>query len=227
MDGFLNNDPGHVNNYSPLDYLSFDEAAELAYFGARVLHPTTLIPAKQSGIPVLLKNTLNPNSKGTIISNKIQSGKIKAVAAKDGITSITIHSGRMLMAYGFLSAVFRVFEKHRTAVDMVTTSEVSVAVTIDNSTHLEEIVSELQKMGQVETFINQSIVCIVGDNLTENQGNVSQIFSSLENIPIRMISYGAAKNSISMLVDSHNKVQSLEALNELLLTHKNKIQVHV
>ena len=227
VDGFLNNDPGYIRNSKPLEYLSFDEAAELAYFGARVLHPTTLIPAKQSGIPVLLKNTHNPLSKGTVISDRIQSGEIKAVAAKDGIISITIHSGRMLMAYGFLAGVFRVFEKYKTPVDMVTTSEVSVAVTIDNASRLDKIIDELDKMGQVETTQNLSIVCIVGDNLTENQGNVSQIFSSLENIEIRMISYGAAKNSISILVDSHRKIRTLKALNNLLPHHKTKNFSHV
>ena len=227
VDGFLNNDPGYIRNSKSLEYLSFDEAAELAYFGARVLHPTTLIPAKQSGIPVLLKNTHNPLSKGTVISDRIQSGEIKAVAAKDGIISITIHSGRMLMAYGFLAGVFRVFEKYKTPVDMVTTSEVSVAVTIDNASRLDKIIDELDKMGQVETTQNLSIVCIVGDNLTENQGNVSQIFSSLENIEIRMISYGAAKNSISILVDSHRKIRTLKALNNLLPHHKTKNFSHV
>ena len=227
VDGFLNNDPGYIRNSKSLEYLSFDEAAELAYFGARVLHPTTLIPAKQSGIPVLLKNTHNPLSKGTVISDRIQSGEIKAVAAKDGIISITIHSGRMLMAYGFLAGGFRVFEKYKTPVDMVTTSEVSVAVTIDNASRLDKIIDELDKMGQVETTQNLSIVCIVGDNLTENQGNVSQIFSSLENIEIRMISYGAAKNSISILVDSHRKIRTLKALNNLLPHHKTKNFSHV
>lgn len=216
VDGLLNNDPGYVRGSLPLKNLSFDEAAELAYFGARILHPQTIIPAKNAGIPVLLKNTLNPHATGTLISDKMQSGGIKAVAAKDGITSITIHSGRMLLAYGFLKNIFEVFEKYETPVDMVTTSEVSVSLTIDNTDRLEHILMELNKLGELSYMQNQSIICIVGDNLTEKQGNVARIFSSLEHIRIRMISYGAAKNSISFLVDTKNRTHTLESLNSLL-----------
>lgn len=227
VDGLLNNDPEYVRGSLPLKNLSFDEAAELAYFGARVLHPQTIIPAKNAGIPVFLKNTLNPNAAGTLISDKAQSGGIKAVAAKDEITSITIHSGRMLLAYGFLKKIFEVFEKYETPVDMVTTSEVSVSLTIDNVDKLEHILMELNKLGELSFMKHQSIICIVGDNLTENQGNVARIFSSVEDIPIRMISYGAAKNSISFLVDTKNRTEALEALNILLVDEEERVLQHV
>jgi len=226
VDGLLNNDPAFVRGSLPLKNLSFDEAAELAYFGARVLHPQTIIPAKNAGIPVWLKNTLNPASRGTLISDKVQNGGIKAVAAKDGITSITIHSGRMLLAYGFLKNIFEVFDKYETAVDMVTTSEVSVSLTIDASDNIEHILAELNQLGELTYTSHQSIVCVVGDNLTENQGNVARIFSSLENIPLRMISYGAAKNSISILVDTDNRTHTLEALNVLLPNKEERHYQH-
>jgi aspartate kinase len=215
VDGFLNNDPGFVRGALPLKYLSFDEAAELAYFGARVLHPSTIYPAKESGIPVLLKNTKNPDSPGTVISEKRQSGDIKAVAAKDGIHSITIHSHQMLLAYGFLRKVFEVFEKYRTPVDMVTTSEVSVSVTVDDITYLQKILDELKELGEV-TFNSQlSLVCVVGDHLADNKGKVMEVFEALKEIPVKMISYGAAKNSIALLVDTAHKVAALESLNQI------------
>lgn len=216
VDGFLNNDPGFVRGALPLRYLSFDEAAELAYFGARVLHPATLYPVKEAGIPVVLKNTLNPIGKGTVISSRQQNGHVKAVASKDNICSITIHSHRMLLAYGFLRKVFEIFENHKTSVDMVTTSEVSVSVTIDNTTRLEYILSDLSKLGSVEYQKYQSLVCVVGDSLSQKRGHVEQVFASVSSIPIRMISYGAAKNSITFLVDSADKINTLEALNSLL-----------
>lgn len=216
VDGFLNNDPGYVRGALPLSYLSFDEAAELAYFGARVLHPATLHPAKEAGIPVVLKNTLNPESKGTVISSRQQNGQVKAVASKDNICSITIHSDRMLLAYGFLRKVFEIFENHKTSVDMVTTSEVSVSVTIDNVFRLENILADLSELGYVEHHKDQSLVCVVGDSLSANRGNVEHVFAAVRNVPIRMISYGAAKNSISFLVDGTDKIITLEALNSLL-----------
>jgi aspartate kinase len=219
VDGFLNNDPGLVHDCIPLDHLSYNEAAELAYFGARILHPRSLFPAQQKNIPLLLKNTLNPQAKGTLISNKTQKGNIKAIAGKDGITSITVHSGRMLLAYGFLKRLFEIFEYLKTPVDMVTTSEVSVSATIDDNTHLNEILSELRNMGEVEVRTNMSIVCVVGDHLTENQGKVSQIFQSLSTIPVRMISYGAGKNSITVLVDMVDKANTLQSLQSLILNH--------
>jgi aspartate kinase len=226
VDGFLNNDPGYVSDSYPLDHLSFDEAAELAYFGARVLHPTSLSPARRAGIPVLLKNTFNPSAKGTLISNQKKDGGIKAVAAKDGITSITIHSGRMLLAYGFLKNIFEIFEKYKTPVDMVTTSEVSVSVTIDNTKNLEEILNDLSQMGEVEFNSKQAIICVVGDKLSEKRGHVARIFSEIDHIPIGMISYGAAKNSITFLVDTENKTMALRALQNLLPTKTTNILQH-
>ena len=216
VDGFLNNDPGFVRGALPLKYLSFDEAAELAYFGARVLHPATIYPAKETGIPVLLKNTRNPEKPGTVISEKKQSGDIKAVASKDGISSITIHSHQMLMAHGFLRKVFEIFEKHETAVDMVTTSEVSVSVTIDNKEKINEILSDLKELGEVNFSDNLSLVCVVGDHLADNKGKVMEIFSALKEISVKMISYGAAKNSIAFLVDENVKTDTLELLNKIL-----------
>ncbi len=224
VDGFLNNDPSFVIGALPLKYLSFDEAAELAYFGARILHPATIYPAREAGIPVLLKNTKNPENPGTVISEKKQSGNIKAVAAKDGITSITIHSHQMLMAYGFLRKVFEVFEKHKTAVDMVTTSEVSVSVTIDNNKYIERIIKELKILGEVNFSENLSLVCVVGDHLADNRGKVMDIFAALKNIQVKMISYGAAKNSIAFLVDENSKIETLESLNKILnYSHQNSL----
>ena len=222
VDGFLNNDPGFVRGAIPLAYMSFDEAAELAYFGARVLHPATLHPAKEAGIPVILKNTLNPQNKGTVISDRQQNGRIKAVASKDNICSITIHSHRMLLAYGFLRLVFEVFENYKTSVDMVTTSEVSVSVTIDNIESLENILRDLSAYGDVHHDTGLSLVCVVGDSLAEKKGKVEEVFSAVANTPIKMISYGAAKNSISFLVDSQDKIATLESLNDLL-NHSLKI----
>ena len=216
VDGFLNNDPNYVRSAAPISHLSFDEAAELAYFGARVLHPSTLNPAREAGIPVLLKNTLRPEARGTIISNHRISGTLKAAAAKDNIWVITIHSNRMLMACGFLKNVFEVFERYRTSVDMVTTSEVSVSMTIDNPENLEAIAAELENLGQVTYSNGFSIICVVGDHLSENRGKVRQLFAVLEDIPIRMISYGAARNSISMLVETRARTETLESLNALL-----------
>jgi aspartate kinase len=215
VDGFLNNDPGFVRGALPLKYLSFDEAAELAYFGARVLHPSTIYPAKESGIPVLLKNTKKPDNPGTVISEKRQSGDIKAVAAKDGIHSITIHSHQMLLAYGFLKKVFEIFEKYQTSVDMVTTSEVSVSVTIDDTTSLKKILNDLNELGEVTYHNGLSLVCVVGDHLADNKGKVMEVFDALKEIPVKMISYGAAKNSIAMLVETKHKVAALESLNQI------------
>ncbi len=223
VDGFLSNDPGLVQNCFPLKQLSYYEAAELAYFGARILHPRSLFPAQNHDILLRLKNTLNPKAKGTLISSQTQKGNIKAVAGKDGITSITIHSGRMLMAYGFLKSLFQVFEVYKTPVDMVTTSEVSVSVTIDDKSNIDNILTDLRKMGEVEVRTNMSIVCVVGDQLTDNKGQVSRIFQTLDCIPVRMISYGASKNSITFLVDKNNKAQTMLSLQSLIpnLTMQN------
>lgn len=225
VDGFLINDPSHVRGVLPLRNLSFDEAEELAYFGARILHPQTIAPAKVAGIPVLLKNTLNPSAEGTCISDRVQNGGIKAAASKDGICLIQVHSARMLLATGFLRGVFEVFEKYGTAVDMVTTSEVSVSITIDQQHHLEEILGALQAFGSVSWQKDLSILCIVGDQLAMNRGQVDQVFNTLRGIPTRMISYGAARNSISLLLETADKLRALEALNQVILQHiQNPVQ---
>jgi aspartate kinase len=214
IDGMHNNDPRIVKNTYPIAELSFDEAAELAYFGAKILHPSSVLPAKQKNIPVRLLNTMEPEAKGTTISAERVSGGIKAVAAKDGITAIKIKSGRMLLAYGFLRSVFEVFERYKTPIDMITTSEVAVSLTIDNDKALKEIVAELEKFGQVEVDKEQTIICVVGDFIAQNSGSSLKIFKSLQDIPLRMISYGGSRSNISLLIDTSNKVEALNKLNE-------------
>jgi len=217
IDGFHNNDPRYVPNTKRVDVLSFNEAAELAYFGAKILHPQTVLPAKNNNIPVRLKNTMNPPDPGTLITGESKGAGIKAVAAKDGITAIKIRSGRMLNAYGFMKNIFEIFEYFKTSVDMVTTSEVAVSVTIDNPKHLEEIVNELKEYGDVEVDKNQTIVCIVGNMIAEEKGFAAKVFFALENIPIRMISYGGSRHNISVLVNTNDKKETLLALSEKLL----------
>ncbi len=215
IDGFHNNDPRFVENTKAINELSFDEAAELAYFGAKIMHPASVLPCKLSSIPVRLKNTLNPSEEGTLISNKLERKRIKAVAAKDGITAIKIKSGRMLLAYGFLRKVFEVFEIYKTPIDMITTSEVAVSLTIDDTRNLKEIEKELRKFGMVEIDENQSIICIVGDFISEAAGSAKLVLEALEEIPLRMISYGGSNHNISVLVDQENKIEALQALNKL------------
>ncbi|MCX2741003.1 aspartate kinase [Pontibacter anaerobius] len=214
IDGMHNNDPRIVKNTYPIAELSFDEAAELAYFGAKILHPSSVQPAKQKNIPVKLLNTMEPEAKGTTISTNTEGGKIKAVAAKDGITAIKIKSGRMLLAYGFLRSVFEVFERYKTPIDMVTTSEVAVSLTIDNDKHINEILAELKEFGQVEVDRDQTIICVVGDFIAERSGSGLAIFESLQHIPLRMISYGGSKNNISLLINEADKVEALTKLND-------------
>ncbi|MER2997062.1 aspartate kinase [Pontibacter populi] len=214
IDGMHNNDPRIVKNTYPIAELSFDEAAELAYFGAKILHPSSVLPAKQKNIPVRLLNTMQPEAKGTIIQSETSGGGIKAVAAKDDITAIKIKSGRMLLAYGFLRSVFEVFERYKTPIDMITTSEVAVSITIDNNKFLNEIVAELKEVGQVEVDENQTIICVVGDFIAEKSGTSLKVFESLKNIPMRMISYGGSKNNISLLINTSDKVEALTKLNE-------------
>jgi len=214
IDGMHNNDPRIVDNTHPIAELSFDEAAELAYFGAKILHPSSIRPAKLKNIPVRLLNTMQPQAKGTIISAKTSVDNIKAVAAKDGIVAIKIKSGRMLLAYGFLRTVFEIFERYKTSIDMITTSEVAVSLTIDNTTHLKEILKELERIATVEIDYEQTIICIVGDFLEEKTGYATKIFDALQTIPIRMISYGGSKNNISVLVNSNHKKDALVALNK-------------
>ena len=217
IDGFHNNDPRYVENTKKIDQLSFNEAAELAYFGAKILHPQTVLPARVQNIPVRLKNTLNPTDSGTLITSKSTGTGIKAVAAKDNITAVKIRSGRMLMAYGFLKSVFSVFEKYKTPIDMISTSEVAVSLTIDNTEKLNKIKKQLDKFGTVEVDHDMSIVCMVGDIIGEERGFASKVFDALDGIPIRMISYGGSRHNISVLVPSTLKKRTLQALSEDLL----------
>jgi len=217
IDGFHNNDPRFVEQTHAIGELSFDEAAELAYFGAKIMHPASVLPCKLSNIPVRLKNTLSPSDVGTLISNKLERKRIKAVAAKDGITAVKIKSGRMLLAYGFLRKIFEVFEIYKTPIDMITTSEVAVSLTIDDTSRLEEIEKELKKFGIVEIDTNQSIICIVGDFISEAAGSAKLVLEALEKTPLRMISYGGSSHNISVLVDQENKVEALKSLNKLFI----------
>lgn len=215
IDGMHNNDPRIVKNTFPIRELSFEEAAELAYFGAKILHPSTITPAKMKGVPVRLKNTMEPSAYGTLISDKTTDTEIKAIAAKDNITAIYIHSTRMLNAYGFLKRVFEVFEKYKTPVDMITTSEVSVSVTVDQTTHLDDIMRELREFAELENpDSNQVIVCIVGNFYADKEGIAIKVLDAMRKIPIRMISYGASEHNISLLVDAKHKNDALNALNE-------------
>lgn len=217
IDGFHNNDPRYVNNTSPIENLSFEEAAELAYFGAKILHPQSVFPAQRYKVPVRLLDTLLPQAKGTLISDSNENkGKIIAIAAKDGIIAIRIHSTRMLLAYGFLRRVFEVFERYKTPIDMITTSEVAVSVTIDNSTHLESIVAALADFGDVEVDENQSIVCVVGDFGPTTHGHATRVIEAVKHIPVRMISYGGSEHNISLLVHTENKIEVLRSLQNRL-----------
>src|SRR5574344_25221 len=216
IDGIHNNDPRVVDNTKPVANLHFEEAAELAYFGAKILHPTCILPAKLANIPVRLLNTLQPDAPGTIIQNECRLHKIEAVAAKDNIIAIKIKSGRMLLAYGFLRKVFEIFESYQTPIDMITTSEVGVSVTIDNAKHLDEIVNDLKKFGTVTLDKNMVIICVVGDMNFENVGFPSKVVNALKDIPVRMISYGGSNYNISFLVKGEDKSRALKALsNEL------------
>ncbi len=212
IDGMHNNDPRVVDGTQPVPYLSFDEAAELAYFGAKILHPTCILPAKLNNIPVRLLNTMDPAAHGTLISIKSSKKDIQAVAAKEGITAIKIKSGRMLLAHGFLRKVFEIFESYRTPIDMVTTSEVGVSVSIDNTKHLEEIVDQLKKLGTVSIDREMVIVCVVGDLKPENIGFQSKVVNAMRTIPIRMISYGGSNFNVSFLIHSQDKKAALQAL---------------
>lgn len=216
VSGFYSGDPRYVTNAKPLPRLSFDEAAELAYFGAKILHPSSVLPAKLANIQVRLKNTLKPGDPGTLITSKSFGKGIKATAAKDGITAIKIKSGRMLLAYGFIRKVFEVFERYKTSIDMTTTSEIAVSITIDDKTYLKGIVNDLQLYGNVEVNENMTIVCVVGDNILEQKGYINKVFDALENFSIRMISYGGSRHNISILINSEDKKEALIALNNLI-----------
>lgn len=214
IDGMHNNDPRTVGKTFPVTELSFDEAAELAYFGAKILHPTCVLPAQKRKVPVRLLNTMQPQAKGTVITEKIPVDRITAIAAKEGIIAIKIKSARMLLAYGFLRSVFEIFERYKTPIDMITTSEVAVSVTIDNGKNLGGILKELKDFCSVEIDKDQTIICIVGSFTAEKQGVAVKIFDSLKNIPLRMISYGGSENNVSVLVDSKYKKDALVALNK-------------
>ncbi len=213
IDGMHNNDPRIVNKTVPVEQLSFDEAAELAYFGAKILHPTCIWPAQQANVPVKLLNTMQPKAKGTLIAEKANSTGAKAVAAKDGIIAINIKSSRMLLAYGFLRKIFEVFEKYRTPIDMITTSEVAVSVTVDSDAQLSDIVKELKPFGFVEIDTNQTIISIVGNEIAQTPNMLQKVFDSLQNIPVRMVSYGGSHHNISVLVSSEYKKEALQAIN--------------
>ena len=216
IDGMHNNDPRYVENTSPVRNLHFEEAAELAYFGAKILHPTCILPAKLSNIPVRLLNTLEPEAPGTLISNQTEKGAIKAVAAKDNITVIKIKSGRMLMAYGFLRKVFEIFESYQTSIDMVVTSEVGVSVTIDNIKNVDGIVNDLKKFGTVSVEKDMVIICVVGDLEWKNVGFETKTLDAMKDIPVKMISYGGSNYNISFLVKSEDKQKALQSLSDNL-----------
>jgi aspartate kinase len=216
IDGMHNNDPRIVKGTKPIAKLSFDEAAELAYFGAKILHPQSVFPAQRYKIPVRLLNTMEPEAAGTLISAESEPGKIKSIAAKDGITAIKIHSSRMLLAYGFLRRVFEIFERYKTPIDMITTSEVAVSLTIDFTDNLDKIVEELHAFGTVELDKDQSIVCVVGDFGPEKHGFASRVLDSLKHIPIRMISYGGSNYNISLLINTPDKTEALRSLHNRL-----------
>lgn len=218
IDGMHNNDPRFVEGTKPVPYLNFEEAAELAYFGAKILHPTCILPAKLNNIPVRLLNTMEPQAFGTLISLKSNQGGIQAVAAKDGITAIKIKSGRMLLAYGFLRKVFEIFESYQTPIDMVTTSEVGVSVTVDNLKHLDEILDNLKKLGTVSIDRDQVIICVVGDLQPGNVGFQSKAVNAMKDIPVRMISYGGSNYNISFLIKAEDKKAALKALSAELFS---------
>jgi aspartate kinase len=211
IDGFHNNDPRYVMNTSAISNLSFDEAAELAYFGAKILHPQTVMPVRALNIPVRLKNTMSPESYGTLITDQIHGEGIKAIAAKDNITAIKIKSARMLLAHGFLKKVFEIFETYETAIDMVTTSEIAVSLTIDNDTHLKAIVTELRKFATVEVDEFMSIVCLVGNQIIYHP-DTPKLFQVLQDVHVRMIAYGGSNNNISLLVNTSDKLETLQKL---------------
>ena len=219
IDGMHNNDPRIVDKTEAVRQLNFEEAAELAYFGAKILHPTCVQPAKYTGIPVRLKNTMDPDAEGTIINNVLVRGKIKAVAAKDNITAIKIKSSRMLLATGFLRKVFEIFESYQTPIDMITTSEVGVSMSIDNSSHLNEIVDELKKYGTVTVDTDMCIICVVGDLDWSNLGFESIVLEALKDIPVRMISYGGSNYNISFLIKENDKKRALQNLSNVLFNN--------
>ncbi|MCQ2065022.1 MAG: aspartate kinase [Bacteroidaceae bacterium] len=221
IDGMHNNDPRIVDKTSPVRHLHFEEAAELAYFGAKILHPTCIQPAKAANIPVRLLNTMQPDAPGTLIDNRSELNRITAVAAKENITAIKIKSSRMLLAHGFLKKVFEVFETYRTSIDMICTSEVGVSMSIDNTRNLDEIVRELKKYGTVTVDSGMCIICVVGDMDWENLGFESRALDALADIPVRMISYGGSNYNISFLIREDDKKKALQRLSDVLFNGRN------
>lgn len=215
IDGFHNNDPRYVENTHSLTHLTFEEAAELAYFGAKILHPQTVSPVIGKNIPIYLKNTFTPEAPGTMISSTVTQRGLKAISAKDGITAIKIKSNRMLMAHGFLKKIFEVFDRLETSIDMITTSEIAISLTIDDTKNLDQIVEALKDYGQITVETDHSIICVVGEGLIE-ENNTSRIFEVLKEIPVRMISYGGSINNVSLLVATENKIAVLRALHSKL-----------
>ena len=214
IDGMHNNDPRYVDGTSPVDELHFEEAAELAYFGAKILHPTCVLPAKLNNIPVRLLNTMCPEAKGTLIHNTNGNGELKAIAAKDNITAIKIKSGRMLLAYGFLRKVFEIFETYKTPIDMIATSEVGVSVTIDSEKNLDPILDDLKKFGTVTIDRDMVIICVVGDLEWHNTGIEALALEAIKDVPVRMISYGGSNYNVSFLVKKEDKVRTLNLLSK-------------
>ena len=214
IDGMHNNDPRIVDQTRPVEQLSFEEAAELAYFGAKILHPASIWPAQQFNIPVKLLNTMQPEAKGTVILEEADADGVKAVAAKDGIVMVKIKSSRMLLAYGFLRKIFEVFEKYKTSIDMITTSEVAVSVTIDNTTHLDQISKELAPLGELEVLQGQTIIAVVGNKLNSEKNLLSNLFNSLSHLTINMVSYGGSLHNVSILIPTEEKNECLKSLNK-------------
>lgn len=216
ISGLHNNDPRYVENTRVVRDLSFSEAAELAFFGAKILHPSSINPARMKNIPVRLKNTMEPEDEGTLISASSALEDYKAIAAKDGVIAIRIRSDRMMMAYGFMRRIFEAFESYRTPIDMITTSEVSVSLTIDDATYLDEIQRTLASIGHVEIERNQTIICVVGDFRPDRVGSAPEIFEALNEIPVKMISYGGSENSVSILINTGDKIPALRELSKKL-----------
>lgn len=224
IDGFHNNDPRYVNDTRALSHLSYDEAAELAYFGAKILHPQTVMPVRTLDIPLRLKNTMAPEAHGTLITNQIHGEGIKAIAAKDGITAIKIKSVRMLLAHGFLKKVFEVFESYETAIDMITTSEIAVSLTIDDTTHLEAIVAELEQVATVSVDDYMSIICLVGNQIIYHP-DTPALFQILQDVNVRMIAYGGSHNNISLLVNTSDKLETLQKLQRYVFEPQPNFEV--
>lgn len=221
IDGMHNNDPRVVEGTSAVHHIHFEEASELAYFGAKILHPTCIQPAKNANIPVRILNTMQPEAEGTLITNRLETGLIKAVAAKDNIAAIRIKSSRMLLAYGFLRKVFEIFEKYKTSIDMICTSEIGVSLSVDDTSHLNEIVHELKKYGTVSVDLDMCIVCVVGDMNWENVGFETKAMQAIKDIPVRMVSYGGSNYNISFLVREEDRDRTLKALSRSLFDQKN------